>query len=349
MKIYFKAMNGEKEVFLLLKSENNHKSTCILMGRIDDKEYSALIDESLYTHIAFRTELDKSMYIPLTSLANGFYITKNGELDFYIHSTLKYGTVEYYNLPYRKEQKRIVVWLPEGYDEKKTYNVLYMLDAQNLFDRRQSYFGEIWSADITALSAIKKYNKRFIIVGIYNDDGEKRRFEDLTPAIGDVTEVLSGKYPTPHGDVFAEFFSEMLVPFIKENYNIFDENNAIIGSSCGGLMAFYLGLENLEHISFIGSFSPAFLVFDNETWLAYLEKFDFKSRKNLPFIYLYTGANDELEKHICFFMAEMEKTLEKVHYNSDKISSITDNEAIHNEVYWRYYLPGAIEKWAKTI
>ena len=341
MKIYFKN-DTSGDVFVLLKSDTNGISTCSLAEKISDNEYSALIDSDLYTHIGFKTNGTTTEFIPLTSLADGFYINKSGQLDFYVHSAVKYGSIEYFKLPYRDSTKRIAIWLPENYSDCKKYKVIYMTDAQNLFDRRQSYYGEIWSADVITYSAIKKYNKDIMIVGIYNDEGENRRFEDLTPPIGEVTNMPMDEGYSPHGGELLAFIKDMLIPFVNENYSVSHSENAIIGSSCGGLAAFYLGLELMDVFSFIGSFSPAFLLFDEEAWKKYLSKFNFKSNKKLPYLFLYTGNNDDLEKDICRYTLEMYK---KLHYPKELTTLIVNDKALHNEVYWRYHLPQALEKW----
>lgn len=346
MRVYFKTENKVNDVFVLLKSQNNNKSTCLSAEKVGENEYSALIDAKSYSHIAFKADGTESMFVPLTDLSDGFYITKNKELDFYIHSSVKQGTVEYFKLPYRGELKKILVWLPQNYSDKKTYKVLYMTDAQNIFDRRQSAYGEVWSADITVESAIKRFKKNYIIVGIYNDEGNIRRFEDLMPNIGSVSNALGDNPAKPHGDEFLNFFKNTLVPFINENYSTSHIGNAVIGSSCGGLMSFYLGLECMDICSFIGSFSPAFLLFNEPVWKEYLSRKSFKEHDKLPYIFFYSGNGDDLEKDICPHMLEMENGLKKLHYPQDKISSVIDDFATHNEVYWRYYLPLAIEKWA---
>lgn len=346
MRVYFKTEGNVNDVFILLKSQSNNKSTCLAAEKIEKNEYSALIDETAYSHIAFKADNTESMFVPLTSLSDGFYITKNKELDFYIHSSAKQGSAEYFKLPYRGEFKKILIWLPPDYNEKESHNVLYMTDAQNLFDRRQSAYGEIWSADITVTSAVKKLKKNYIIVGIYNDEGNVRRFEDLMPDIGPVSNALGDNPIKPHGDEFLDFFKNTLIPFITENYNVSSTGNAIIGSSCGGLMSFYLGLECMDVCSFIGSFSPAFLLFDDPAWKEYLNQKSFKDNGELPYIFFYSGNGDDLEKDICPHMIKMENDLKRLNYPHDKLSSIIDDNATHNEVYWRYYLPIAIEKWA---
>ena len=49
--------------------------------------------------------------------------------------------------PQLNTQKKIWVYLPKDYqNSKKSYSVIYMHDAQNLFDAETSYVGE-WKID----------------------------------------------------------------------------------------------------------------------------------------------------------------------------------------------------------
>lgn len=50
--------------------------------------------------------------------------------------------------PQLHTSKKIWIYLPENYskDLKKKYSVIYMHDAQNLFDAKTSYSGE-WNVD----------------------------------------------------------------------------------------------------------------------------------------------------------------------------------------------------------
>ena len=68
---------------------------------------------------------------------------------------------------------KIWVYLPPNYEKSsKKFPVIYMHDAQNLFDNATSYAGE-WSIDETLNDLFKKTGKGFIVVGIENS-GAKR-------------------------------------------------------------------------------------------------------------------------------------------------------------------------------
>src|SRR5690606_26553159 len=73
--------------------------------------------------------------------------------------------------PQLSATKKIWVYLPENYDaSKKNYPVIYMHDAQNLFDAKTSYAGE-WQVDET-LDSLKA---QVIVVGI--EHGNDKRID----------------------------------------------------------------------------------------------------------------------------------------------------------------------------
>lgn len=79
------------------------------------------------------------------------------------------------NAPQLNSKKKIWIYLPKDYDSStKKYPVIYMHDAQNLFDAKTSYVGE-WNVDET----LDSINAKVIIVGI--EHGGEKRIEELTP------------------------------------------------------------------------------------------------------------------------------------------------------------------------
>ena len=77
--------------------------------------------------------------------------------------------------PQLKASKKIWIYLPKNYTEtKKKYPVIYMHDAQNLFDKSTSFSGE-WNVD----EALDSLNAETIVVGI--EHGNDKRINELTP------------------------------------------------------------------------------------------------------------------------------------------------------------------------
>ena len=71
---------------------------------------------------------------------------------------IKFGKIYFIEvkLPLPYSPKRIVrVYLPEDYDEKKKYPIIFMSDGQNIVDKYTSAYGA-WDIDIHQHNLIKK-------------------------------------------------------------------------------------------------------------------------------------------------------------------------------------------------
>lgn len=145
------------------------------------------------------------------------------------------------------------VWLylpPDYYETEKTYPVIYMHDAQNLFDEKTSFVGE-WDVDGTLNKLYKETGKSFIVVGVEN--GGEKRIEEYTP-------WKHEKYGGGKGAIYIDFLANELKPYIDANYRTKSEakETAIIGSSLGGLISFYGGLKHPDVFGKIGALSTSF-------------------------------------------------------------------------------------------
>jgi predicted alpha/beta superfamily hydrolase len=151
--------------------------------------------------------------------------------------------------------RNVDVWLPPNYPKAGTYAVIYMLDGQMLFDAADTWNHQEWQVDETAARLITKNAVRpFIVVGIWNA-GKARHAEYFPQKVfamlsapeqsqqydkGSVnTEQM---YARPvYSDAFLRFLTSELKPAIDRKYQTKTDapNTAIVGSSMGGLMAWY--------------------------------------------------------------------------------------------------------------
>jgi predicted alpha/beta superfamily hydrolase len=159
-----------------------------------------------------------------------------------------------------KNERTIVVWLPESYETEiqKYYPVLYMHDGQNLFDPNTSYLGIDWQMDETADSLIKQGEiEEIIIVGIYNTPDRIEEYSD-----------------TEKGRDYMDFIINDLKPFIDNNYRTIPDRNhtAMMGSSMGGLISFYLIWRYPEIFSKAACLSTS-LLWNNGALLKEIENF----------------------------------------------------------------------------
>ncbi|PIQ27202.1 esterase [bacterium (Candidatus Blackallbacteria) CG17_big_fil_post_rev_8_21_14_2_50_48_46] len=154
-----------------------------------------------------------------------------------------------------KRSRNILVYLPPGYaaEPSRRYPVLYMHDGNNLFDRQTSFGGSEWEVDENMERMIRSGQiEPAIVVGIYNTPD---RLDEYTWQAMD----LDGEIQGGQGPNYARFIVEELKPLIDKTYRTLPqrENTAVMGSSLGGLISFYLGLHYPQVFSKIGMMSPS--------------------------------------------------------------------------------------------
>lgn len=219
--------------------------------------------------------------------------------------------------PQLKTTKKIWIYLPENYAySDKKYSVIYMHDAQNLFDAKTSYSGE-WNVD-EKLDSLKA---PVIVVGI--EHGNDKRIDELTP-------YKNEKYGGGNADNYLEFIVKTLKPHIDKTYRtkIKARNTIIFGSSLGGLVSYYAALKYPEVFGKAGVFSPSFWFSDEIYTLTE------KAPKIKTKFYFLCGdkESDDMVKDV----TKMERLLDKnrcycLHLTKSKI--VKGGE--HNEKLWR--------------
>lgn len=144
------------------------------------------------------------------------------------------------------------IYLPPGYDSapERRYPVLYMHDGQNLFDGSLAAFGVAWEADAAADAGILAGEVApLIIVGI---ESTNDRMSEYTPVVDD-------DYGGGNAAAYGRFLVEELKPYIDAQYRteVGPENTGLAGSSLGGLVSLYLGLEYPGVFRRLGVVSPS--------------------------------------------------------------------------------------------
>ena len=118
-------------------------------------------------------------------------------------------------VPYLNKERRIRVLLPEDYNEKTKYPVVYFHDGQNVYFDEESYSGVSWGI----IETIKENPElpKMIVVAIDNDD--ERRINEYTPwkfkdNLFDNDELVGGK-----GYEYSKFVMDVVKPYIDETYS----------------------------------------------------------------------------------------------------------------------------------
>jgi len=216
---------------------------------------------------------------------------------------------------------KVWVYLPPDYNSStENYPVIYMHDAQNLFDDKTSFVGE-WEIDESLNKLYKESGKGFIAVGVEN--GGEKRIEEYTP-------WKHKKYGGGKGEIYVIFLAETLKPYIDKNYRTKPEreNTAIVGSSLGGLISFYAGLQYSDVFGKVGALSTSFWFSDKINSFT-KEKGDLKNTK----IYFLVGEKEGEE------MVEGTKNTVRILKEGDfpeeniKAKFVPNGE--HNEAFWR--------------
>lgn len=152
------------------------------------------------------------------------------------------------------QARDVIVWLPPGYNNsQENYPVLYMHDGNNLFDRNTAFGGREWQVDETATRLVEQGAIRpVIIVAVANTAA---RMDEYTWHAMD----WDGQQRGGNGAAYGRFLTQELKPLIDQNYRTRPEreHTAVMGSSLGGLISFYLGKHHGDTFGLIGAMSPS--------------------------------------------------------------------------------------------
>ncbi len=144
--------------------------------------------------------------------------------------------------------RTVRVWVPAG----PITHHLYVHDGQNLFDPGAPWGG--WQLHQAS-------GPGTLIVGI---DNTPARMDEYTH----VQDFIDDAWVGGDGDAYAAFVEEVVQPFIESTYGV-PTKRGVLGSSLGGLIAYYQALLYPGNYDFVGSMSGTFgwgsIGADNET------------------------------------------------------------------------------------
>ncbi|GAB4398727.1 MAG: alpha/beta hydrolase-fold protein [Microscillaceae bacterium] len=231
-------------------------------------------------------------------------------------------------LPGQDHYRTLRLYLPPDYASSgKSYPVMYMYDGQNLFDRATAYAGE-WGVDeILDLHE----NLQQIVVGIDND-GVNR--------LDEYTAWAHPRYGGGGGRKHTEFIVQVVKPYVDKAYRTQKkrQSTGIMGSSLGGLSAFYAALQYPKVFGKAGIFSPSFWFSDSVQVFARE-----KAVQNAPRPRLYFLVGGQESETMVSDTEAIVAILEKKGYPSENIYLKIDPQGQHNEAFWQKELA---EAWA---
>lgn len=237
-------------------------------------------------------------------------------------------------IPGLDRNRTIRIYLPPGYEQgRKRYRVLYMFDAQNLFDDATSFVGE-WGVDESLDALVKTDGIELIVVGI--DHGDDKRISELRP-------WPHPRFGEAEGDRFLDFVVGTLKPFIDHNYRTRTgrKDTGIAGSSIGGLMAHYAVIRHPRVFGRAGVFSPSYWIADEIYPATEAGRFKHDTR-----IYLVAGdkegqtAADHARN--AANVRKMGSALQRSQGERVAVEIVIRPGAAHNEAAWRSEFPAAV-------
>lgn len=216
---------------------------------------------------------------------------------------------------------KVWVYLPPNYHStSKKYPVIYMHDAQNLFDVTTAAYGKEWGVDETLNQLYKNTGKGFIVVGVEN--GGDKRIEEYTP-------WSHPKYGGGKGAIYIDFLVKELKPYIDKNFRTKTKakHTAIVGSSLGGLISFYGGLKYPDIFGKIGALSTSF-------WFSKKVNNFAKENGNQKKIKLYLLIGGDEGYTMLPDTQKMEKLLIKTGFPIKNLKTKIVPKGQHNETFW---------------
>ena len=229
--------------------------------------------------------------------------------------------------PQLQTEKNIWVYLPKSYENsEKAYSVIYMHDAQNLFDVKTSYVGE-WEVD-EYLDSISE--NKAIVIGI--EHGNEKRIDELTP-------YKNEKYGGRKGDAYLDFIINTLKPHVDSTYRTLTDakHTTIFGSSLGGLISFYAIIKHPETFGNAGVFSPSFWINPEIYSLVEKSKIPKTSR------FYFAIGTKEGDEDMVPDQKRMVALLKSKGVADDHIISKIVQGGKHSETFWSDYFPEAYQ------
>lgn len=341
------------------------KYNVLFEKEIEDEDYLVL-DTDKEKFLKFKCEKLESEIVILNNMIQNILVDfnkKNKALDISFYTNSKdYGFVKTVKLKDKanlvhspRHKKRIHILHPSNFNADKEYNLLIMIDGQNMYDINKvgkytklndPYGG--WQIE-TSLKMLydKYYTNDYLVVGI-ETTGMIRMDELTLPAsfgtLKPETEENIGEC-TKKGalDKTALFIMNTVIPYIKSKYKITDFIG-IGGSSAGGATSQYVGLKYNKVFKFILSLSPAMAIWDDETIEKFYEEIGLKDNPNLPYYFYNMGNRKGLEEYLNKLNVNTLKLLKKYGFKNDKIISYVEPNGEHNEIMWRYAVAYALEQ-----
>ncbi|HEY8973347.1 MAG TPA: alpha/beta hydrolase-fold protein [Burkholderiaceae bacterium] len=233
-------------------------------------------------------------------------------------------------MPGLGRERTIRLYLPPSYDTSpgKRYPVIYMHDAQNLFDEATSSYGQEWGVDETLDAFARTRGFEAIVVGI--DHGGDERIHELSP-------WTNPKYGPAQGEQYMAFVVDVVKPYVDARYRTLADraHTAMAGSSLGGLETHYALLRYPQVFGQAAIFSPSYWYADEVYAQTKARPWPADTR-----VYLYIGGHEgdesvpDVQRMMALLAASGRATTD--------IALHIEPAAEHDERAWRAEFPRAV-------
>lgn len=347
--LYFKDKDKSDTVVATFFNSDSEESEDIPMSKIGEDSDSFTFScegNSAKYNMAYVTYGGKSSRIfAFNKCVSGWYNSDLGFLPYTEGEEVNYyPEFEHIDFPFNGYTKTVHIWTPKDYDPSSSekYAVIYALDSQwmvNLAKLGQTPDDCLnLTVQAASMTATTGYKAIIVAVDCFGDMTTCNRDNEMVPDIGAET-TESSKYERLGGAV-SDFISETLVPYVQENYNVYDDARytSIAGLSLSGLEAFYIAMEHPDKFGTVGALSPSFWMYDDEGWSNYLKSKSFGDAA--PFVYLYTGgAGGDTDPDV----TQMYNRLKDIGYPADKMTLHYYEWGMHGDSFWRGVLAEFLE------
>lgn len=240
--------------------------------------------------------------------------------------------------PVEQSTRTLRIYLPDDFDvdSMRRYPVLFMHDAQNLFDHPQAAVWPTWGVNLAIDALVARGEiEPWIVVAV--DHRGVQRIGDFSP-----WPERSATDPA-NAERYEQFFVETLLPHVRRTLPIRHgpEWTALAGSSLGGLVSLHLGWRHPELFGRVAALSPSVM------WAERAMFREWNARRPFRRLYIDAGEREhfhagELDLDYGGAVRDFARHLQMLGYGEPGFRAVLEPGGQHSEADWRRRLPEAL-------
>lgn len=241
-------------------------------------------------------------------------------------------------MPQLGRKRTVWVYLPDNYSEGgEPLPVIYMHDGQNLFYDSLTAYGAAWHVDKVMEYIFVHSGNSAIVVGVECDSN--LRLSEYSPWKASPLKRGMRRERKENrggeGKQYGEFLTKTLKPYIDAHYNTDPSRHAtaIAGSSMGGLISCYLGLNYQDVYETMGLFST-YTEFNQRAFDRFVKA---TPQRQEQYAFIYCGGKEW----------ENKRDSERIENSACKLYRTLKGRAIHCEFVLNSDLPHYETSWEK--